>query len=126
MHNFKNIIAWQKSRILVKDIYLLLTNFPVEERYNLVSQIRRSAISIPSNIAEGSGRGTKKDFKRFLDIAIASSFELETQMILAMDLNYLLEHELKDFTNKIEEVQKLIYGLIKSLKIQITNTKQTF
>ena len=72
MHNFKNIIAWQKGRELVKEVYLLTSKFPKEEIYGLVSQIRRACVSIPSNIAEGSARTTDKEFSRFLDIAIGS------------------------------------------------------
>ncbi len=118
MHNFKNIIAWQKARALVKDVYLLLKKFPKEELYDLVSQIRRAVISIPSNIAEGSGRGSNKEFSRFLDIAIASSYEMETQLILSFDLNYISEGELNLISEKTSEVQKLIYGFQKTLKTE--------
>lgn len=116
MHNFKNIIAWQKARLLVKEVYLLLKKFPKSELYGLVSQIMRSVVSIPSNIAEGSGRGTGKEFSRFLDIALASSFEMETQLILSCDLNYITEQELKLISAKTDEVQKLIQGFKKTLK----------
>ena len=118
MHNFKNIIAWQKARDLVKEVYLLLKKFPREELYDLVSQIRRAVISIPSNIAEGSGRGTNKEFSGFLDIAIASSYELETRLILSFDLNYISEGELNTISEKTSEVQKLIYGFQKTLKTE--------
>jgi four helix bundle protein len=94
MHNFKNIIAWQKARTLVKDTYLVTNKFPKEELYGLTSQVRRAVVSIASNIAEDSGRNSDKDFSRFLDMAIASSFELETQLILGLDLNYILLDEL--------------------------------
>jgi len=76
----------------------------------------RSAISVPSNIAEGSARGTDKEFSRFLDIAIASSFEMENQLILSCDLNYIGHKELDSLSEKINEVQKLIYGFQKTLK----------
>ena len=82
MHNFKELKIWQKSRVLTKKIYLLIKDYPEEEKFGLVSQIRRSAISIPSNIAEGSGRNSDRDFRRFLNIALSSAFELETQIII--------------------------------------------
>jgi four helix bundle protein len=116
MHNFKNIIAWQKARTLVKETYVLVKKFPKEELYDLTSQARRAVISIPSNIAEGSGRSSGKEFSRFLDIAISSSFELETQLILSFDLNYINEEELSGINEKVGEVQKLIYGFQKTLK----------
>jgi four helix bundle protein len=117
MHNFKNIIAWQKARALVKEVYLLLKKFPKEELYDLVSQIKRAVVSVPSNIAEGSGRGSNKEFSRFLDIAIAS-YEVETQLILSFDLNYISEGELNLISEKTSEVQKLIYGFQKTLKTE--------
>lgn len=101
---------------MVKDVYVLTTKLPKQELYDLVSQIRRAVISIPSNIAEGSGRGSNKDFGRFLDMAIASSFELETQLYLCFDLEYITEQALDDTVEKVNEVQKLIYGFQKTLK----------
>ena len=111
MHDFKKLIVWQKTRDLVKNIYLLTKSFPKEELYGLTSQIRRSAVSILSNIAEGAGRNSKKDFNRFLDIANGSAFELETQIILSFDLDYITETEMNSILNQIEEIQKMIYGL---------------
>lgn len=116
MHKFKELIVWQKARVLVREIYLLTKSFPVEERFELTSQIRRAAISIPSNVAEGSGRGSNKDFKRFLDIALSSAFELETQIILASDLGYVTERMFKTINDMIQEVQRMIVGFQKSLK----------
>jgi len=116
MHNFKELIVWQKARNLVKNVYLLTKKFPTEEKYGLSMQIQRSCISIPSNISEGSGRNSNKDFGRFLDIAFSSAFELETQLILASDLNYISEEELNNITEKIQEVQKMIYGFNNKLK----------
>ena len=115
MHNFKNIIAWQKSRELVKDIYMLTAKFPKEEVYGLTSQIKRASVSVPSNIAEGTAR-TDKDFSRFLDIAIGSSFELETQLILSNDLGFISDELLNSTSLKVLEVQKVIYGFQKNLK----------
>jgi four helix bundle protein len=117
MHNFKELKVWQKSRLLTKEIYLLTKSFPQREQFELSSQIRRSAISIPSNIAEGSGRGSNKDFRRFLNIAISSAFELETQIILAYDLGYLEKIKFESTETKIIEIQKMVHGFHKSLSI---------
>ncbi|WP_423129419.1 four helix bundle protein [Gaoshiqia sp. Z1-71] len=101
---------WQSSRLLVKEVFLLTKGFSVEERFGLVSQILRSAYSIPSNIAEGSGRSTNKEFARFLDIALGSAFELETQLILATDIEYISEDKLQEIQNLLQEIQKMIYS----------------
>lgn len=89
MKDFKNLKVWQQEIKVVIDIYKVSTNFPHEELYGLTSQMRRSAISISSNIAEGSGRNSDKDFYRFLDISLGSSFELETQIIISHELGFL-------------------------------------
>ena len=115
MHNFKELKIWQKSRVLTRDVYLLTKNFPKNEDYELSSQVRRSAISIVSNIAEGSGRESNREFKRFLNISISSAFELETQIILANDLGYINEDAFGKISDKIMEVQKMIFGFRKSL-----------
>jgi len=88
-HNFLNLEVWRRSRILVKEIYFASQNFPSEEKFGLTSQLRRSAVSVPSNISEGCGRGTIPQLKKFLDIAIGSLCELETQVYLSFDLGYL-------------------------------------
>ena len=109
MHNFKELKIWQKGRMFVKDIYVLTKKFPKEELFVLTSQMRRAAISIPSNIAEGSGRGSDKDFSRFLDIATGSAYELESQLYVGYDLEYYSEVELIDYLEKIQEIQKMIF-----------------
>ena len=109
----KDLEAWKKSIELVTEIYKLTQNFPEEERFGLSSQIRRAAISIPSNIAEGCARSTDKDTLRFLDIALGSCAELETQLIIAESLGFIL---LKDIESKINHVIALISGLKKYLK----------
>ncbi|MFK7900913.1 MAG: four helix bundle protein [Cyclobacteriaceae bacterium] len=116
MRSFKNILVWQKSKSLVAKIYILTSSFPDSERFGLTSQIRRAAISIPSNIAEGCSRSSDKDFKRFLEIAIGSSFELETQLLIATDLNYLNETYLGDILTEITEIQKMLNSFIQKLK----------
>jgi four helix bundle protein len=95
---------------MVKEVFLLTRDFPVEEKFGLVSQILRCAYSIPSNIAEGSGRSTNKEFARFLDIALSSAFELETQLILAADVDYISEDKLQEIQNLLQEIQKMIYS----------------
>jgi len=115
MKNFKKLKVWQKGIKLVVDIYKKSKNFPKEELYGLTSQMRRSAISIPSNIAEGSGRSSAKELNRFLDISLGSSFELETQIIIAHKLEFITDDEFDDFTEKVQEEQKMITGLQKSL-----------
>lgn len=95
---------------LVKLIYLYTNNFPKSETYGLLSQIRRAAISIPSNIAEGSSRNSDKELCRFLDISIGSCFELETQLILSKELNYLDKDRFNELESKISELQKMLFG----------------
>lgn len=116
MKDFKNLKIWQKGTNLVVDIYKTSQQFPAEELYGLTSQMRRSAVSIPSNIAEGSGRSSDKDFNRFLDVALGSSFELETQIIIAKKLSFLTENDFKVLTESVQEEQKMITGLQRSLK----------
>ncbi|WP_075590347.1 four helix bundle protein [Labilibacter marinus] len=111
MHNFRELKVWQKSRVLVKTVYSLTVQLPNEETFGLTSQIRRSVVSIPSNIAEGAGRGTDKDFNRFLDIAYGSCFELETQLILCVDLNYIPELEFEPVQTQIQEIQRMLFAL---------------
>ncbi|MCK5457329.1 MAG: four helix bundle protein [Melioribacteraceae bacterium] len=115
-HNFKNLKIWQESMKLVSETYELTRKFPDFEKFGLVSQMNRCSVSIPSNIAEGAGRNSEKDFNRFLDIANGSTFELETQIILSFDLEYITEAEMNTILNQIEEVQKMIYGLKNKLK----------
>ena len=119
-HNYKELKVWQKSRVFVKNLFLLTKQYPNDERFELVSQMRRAAISIPSNIAEGSGRNSNKDFRRFLNIAITSAYELETQIIISFDLGYISEGEFNNKSNDIQEIQKMIFGFRKSLSIKKT------
>jgi four helix bundle protein len=122
--DFKSLKIWQKGIKLVVDIYKLTKVFPQEELYGLTSQMRRSAISIPSNIAEGSGRNSDKDFNRFLDISLGSSFELETQIIIARELEFLSSEDFLKLSDKVQEEQKMITGLQKSLRqLQVTSCK---
>jgi len=117
MHNYKELKVWQKSRELVKFIYQFTKKYPKEEMFSLTSQIRRSVVSIPSNIAEGAGHTSKKEFSRFLEIAYASTCELDTQIILTYDLDFIHVEELNTSASYIEEIQKMLNGLIKSLAL---------
>jgi four helix bundle protein len=116
MNKFKDLLVWQKAIDLTVTVYTLTKSFPADEKFGLISQIRRSVISIPSNIAEGAGRGTKGEFKQFLMIALGSSYELETQVILSGRLIATIsELSLVEVLDKVNEVQKMILGLHKSL-----------
>ena len=112
----KELEVWKLSMGLVKDIYVLISDFPEKERYILESQICRSAISIPSNIAEGCARGSDKDTLKFLDIALGSSAELETQLLIAKSLDYCSPDTVLQVLDK---VNALIYGLKKYLQQKI-------
>ena len=116
MHNYKELNVWQKSRVLVKELYELMSNVSSQEQYGIVAQIKRAVISIPSNIAEGAGRNSKKDFSRFLDISLGSAFELETQIILLLDLDLISKLEFDRMNEKILEVQRMLFGLKNSLQ----------
>ncbi len=109
MHNFKELKKWQKGRALVKEIFLLTQNFPKEEQFILVDQMRRDSVSIPANIVEGSGIGSNKDFSRFIDIAMGSAFELESLIYIGYDLDYYDEKVLNLTVGKIQEIQKMLF-----------------
>jgi four helix bundle protein len=115
MHNFKELKVWKAGIEVTKVIFQLTRSFPPVERYGLTSQMIRSAISIPSNIAEGCGRKTNKDFHHFLNIALGSSFELETQLIIAKEFDYINQEQLDDTSKSLIDIQKMIHGLQKSL-----------
>lgn len=116
MKNFRNLIIWQKSRVFVKKIYVLSQNFPPTEKYGLSSQIQRAAISIPSNIAEGCGRQYNKELIQFLYYSISSACEVETQLFLASDLNYISEKLANTYISEVIEIRKMILGYIKSIE----------
>lgn len=113
MNNYRELIVWQKSMDLVEKVYELTSLFPKEEKFGLISQIHRSAISIPSNISEGAGRNSNKDFRNFLGIANGSINELSTQLELANRIGYLKSNDLEEVFNLINEIQKINYTLIK-------------
>lgn len=114
-HDFKNLMIWQRSRALVKQIYEITAEFPTEERFGLAIQMRRSAVSIPSNIAEGCGRYSNKQLKHFLEIATGSACELETQLYLAIDLDFFIENDANPLISELTELRKMISGFSDSL-----------
>jgi len=114
IRNHKDLEVWKKSIDLVSNIYKITESFPNKELYGLTNQIRRAAVSIPSNIAEGAARNSKKEFIQFLYIALGSLSELETQIIIASRLEYL--NNLDTLSEDLKFVQKLINGLIYYLK----------
>lgn len=113
MHDFQKLIIWQKSMDITEDVYRLSAKFPKEEKYGLNSQIRRSAVSVPSNIAEGAGRNTDGEYKNFLGIASGSSNELITQLVLANRLDLVPAESVEPILNQLVEIQKINYSLIK-------------
>ena len=110
MHRYKNLKVWNESRELVKLVYQSLNQFPKEELFGLTSQIKRSVISISSNIAEGCGRRTDKDLANFLDIASGSVREIESQLFMANEIGYLSNEELENLEKGLLELGRLISG----------------
>ncbi len=116
MHNLKELKIWQKAIDLAVDVYKATENFPKEEKYGLTSQTRRSAVSVPSNIAEGAGRNSDKEFSHFLGISNGSSYELQTQLIISNKLNLLSDTTVEPLLYRIDEIQKMNYGFQETLK----------
>lgn len=113
--NYRDLKVWQKGIELVKTIYVLTRDFPKYETYGLTSQIQRSAVSVPSNIAEGQTRNSTAEFQRFLFIAQASLSEVDTQIVIAQELGYLEKAKGQDVEARILELRKMLYALINSL-----------
>ena len=109
--SFRDLDVWKLSIELVKNIYKITDEFPNSEFYGLTSQMRRSAISIPSNIAEGQGRNSSKEFRQFLAISLGSLAEVETQLIIAKEINYLADEELSRFVIDLDVIRKMIKSL---------------
>lgn len=116
MKTFKELIVWQKSFNLVKELYFLTGKFPETERYGLILQMRRAAVSIPSNIAEGYCRGSRKEYAQFVNIAFASGAELETQLELAKELGFSRREKFKQVEALLEETMKMLNVLLRKLK----------
>ena len=116
MKDFRQLKVWERSHQLALAIYKATKEFPKEELYGLTSQIRRSSMSIPTNIAEGCGRNTDADFARFLQIAMGSASETEYQLILARDLEFLPKDAYEKLHNDVEEVKRMLASLLKTLR----------
>jgi four helix bundle protein len=115
--SYKDLEVWRKAMSLVKAIYIATAAYPSEEKFGLVSQMRRAAVSIPSNLAEGHARSGGGEFKHFISIAMGSVAELETQTILSVDLNYMAESTGRDVLSRLDEVGRMLRGLYKSLSL---------
>lgn len=116
VNSYKELIVWQKSMELVVEIYRITSAFPKEELYGLISQMRRCAVSIPSNIAEGRRRGSRNDFSRFLSISYGSGAELETQIEISIRLRYCSKEESVKSENILTEIMKMLNTIIKNLR----------
>ncbi|MFZ5553833.1 MAG: four helix bundle protein [Bacteroidota bacterium] len=121
MHNLNELKIWNKAIDLTTEVYKATANFPVEEKYGLTSQIRRSAVSIPSNIAEGAGRNSNKEFTHFLGISNGSSYELQTQLIVSNRLDMMDTPTLEPLLKELIELQKMNYKLQESLLAMLKN-----
>jgi four helix bundle protein len=115
MKTFRDLFIWQKAMTLVTNTYQITQQFPNEELFGLTSQIRRSAVSIPSNIAEGYGRESQKDFLRFINFAVSSLFELQTQIEITKNINYLNETEFNNIFEKTRELEAMMIAFSKKL-----------
>jgi len=115
MHNFKDLKVWQKSIDLAVEVYKAASLLPNDEKYGLISQMKRCSVSISSNIAEGSGRGSNAQFKHFLTISQGSAFELETQLIISNRLELLDDVLAANLIDKTTEIQKMVYSLERNL-----------
>ena len=116
MHKFKELEIWKKSKSLCTDIYLATRLFPNEERFGITNQLRRASVSVASNIAEGSSRKSNKDFSRFLEIAMGSLYEIETQLLISTELGFITTDSAFPLINRIEALTKMIYRFQITLK----------
>ena len=116
MHNFRQLTIWKDAMLLAKEVYLVTSQFPKEEKYGLVSQINRCSISVASNIAEGSSRSSNKEFAHFFKISLGSLFELETQLILSNEFGTIEPSVLEILLEKIITLQKMISNFLKKMQ----------
>jgi four helix bundle protein len=116
MQDFRKLGIWKKSHLLTLDVYKITSKFPKEEQYGLTSQIRRSCVSLSSNIVEGCGREGKTEFQRFLQISMGSLYELEYQLLLAHDLGFMDLPTYDGFNDKVNEIRKMMLSFVIKLK----------
>ena len=114
--NFKDLRIWQEAVLFVEQIYKITKEFPKDELYGIVSQMRRSAVSIPSNIAEGFMRYHNKEFKQFLFIALGSSAEIETQLVISHKLSYITDQTLDTLSERIDKINRMVMALVKKIQ----------
>ena len=119
MSTFRDLLIWQKSMTIVTEIYHLTSLFPKEENFGLTSQIRRSAISIPSNIAEGYGRDGKNDYLKFLNIGISSLFEMQTQLEIAYNLKCITEVQFNKANEESKEIERMLSSFIRKIRERV-------
>ncbi|MEO5674876.1 MAG: four helix bundle protein [Chitinophagales bacterium] len=115
MKNYKELIIWQRGIEIVRKIYVLTKQFPKEEKFGIVSQITRAAISIPANIAEGSSRNSDKDYARFLQLSLGSAFEVQTYLTIAKEMNWIKSEGIKELELLLEEEIKMLHRFIHTL-----------
>jgi len=115
-HNFKKLKIWEEGMNLVDETYTLIDSFPSSEKFNLISQLMRCSVSIPSNIAEGTSKSTDKHFNKYIEDSLGSAFEWETQLIIAYRQRYIEKEKFKFLENKIQQLQKMISGFQSGLK----------
>ena len=115
MKNFKELIIWKKGIELVKLVYVLSKSFPTEEKFGMISQLTRAAVSIPANIAEGSSRNSEKDYARFLQIALGSAFEVQTYLVIVREMNWSTNEKLMPVELLLEEEIKMMHSFIRKL-----------
>ena len=113
---YRDLLVWQKAMELVTEVYRVTGRFPDDEKFGITAQIRRAAVSVPSNIAEGYGRNMLKDYIRFLRVARGSLLELETQVIISKNLKYISGEVLKETLGKTDEISRMLNGLMKRLE----------
>lgn len=116
MHNYRELKIWQKAIDLSEDIYMLVADFPTDEKFGIVSQLRRASVSVPSNIAEGSSRKSEKEFAHYLSMSLGSLFEIETQLIISNRVDYIKDETLEEFKNKITDLIKMIMAFKNHIK----------
>lgn len=116
MHRFKDLEVWKKSRGFCSEIYTITSKFLETEKFGLTNQLRRASVSIPLNMAEGSSRHSNKDFARFLQMSIGSAYEIETQLMIASDLNFLNQEELDSLLKNLDSIIKMTSKFKSTLK----------
>jgi len=121
MESFRELLVWQAGIKLVREIYLVSVGFPADERFGLTSQIRRAAVSIPSNIAEGWGRGSTKDYLRFLSVAQGSLREVETQLVIAQELGFCSSESVIKLEETVSQISRMLLGLRRSLEKRLSS-----